>query len=345
MSLKLQDSKTSISNKFIDTYFKKAPYIYCMVYIYACRILSEREKITNEAIANTLRLPISDVINAWKYFSAEGIVTYTENPFSVSLKDEFFILSSKKEQKKVITEKRPEYSPAEIDIFSRNNENIKNLFSTAQSHLGKMLTHNDLSIILGLYDWLRLPLDVIEILFAYCTKNNHYSLRYIEAVALDWAEKEINTPKKAIEYIRLHNKEYRTIMKSMGITNRIPTTAEEKFMQRWLFDYNMNMDIICLACERTVLATGKAGFPYADTIITDWHNKNVKTKEDVEKIDRSFLQSKKENKTKAPVVSSQPIQKKNRFVNYEQRKWDFEKLRSLERQHIKKQLQNDDEGK
>ncbi len=344
MSFKTQGGVTAVSNAFIDTYFNKAPYIYCLVYIYACRILSGGGKITNEEVASALRLPISDVINAWKYFSAEGVLDFCENPFSISFRDEFFKIPSITEKKKVITQKRPEYSPKEIDIFSKTNDNIKNLFATAQSHLGKMLTQSDMSTILGFYDWLRLPLDVIEILFAYCTKNNHYSLKYIEAVALDWAEKDITTPKKAIDYIRLHNKEYRTILKAFGITNRLPTPAEEKFIQKWLFEYKMNIDIITIACERTLISTGKAGFPYADKIITGWYNQNVKSKADIDRLDKQYSQSKKEKSSYSQSSSANTI-KKNRFVNYEQRIWDFEKLRSLEREHIKKQLEENNERK
>lgn len=40
---------------------------------------------------------------------------------------------------------------------------------------------------------------------------------------------------------------------------------------------------------------------------------------------------------KVPTVPAQ--KKQNRFCNYEQRNWDFEKLRLLEREHIKKQLE------
>ena len=50
--------------------------------------------------------------------------------------------------------------------------------------------------------------------------------------------------------------------------------------------------------------------------------------------------------TTTPVTAPAPVKvptvpvKKNRFVNYEQREWDFEKLRKLEREYIKKQLED-----
>lgn len=50
--------------------------------------------------------------------------------------------------------------------------------------------------------------------------------------------------------------------------------------------------------------------------------------------------------TATPVSAPAPVKvptvpvKKNRFVNYEQREWDFEELRKLERAYIKKQLED-----
>ena len=334
----IKGGKTSIPNHFIDKYFKQAPYIYCMIYIYACKMVSINEEIKNEIIANALRLPISEITNAWRYFEAEGIIEYSENPLKIIFNQDFFKPIPQNTEKKIITEKRPEYSPKEIDIFLQKNENIKNLLNSAQSHLNKMLTQNDISTILGFYDWLRLPLDVIEILFGYCTRNNHYSLRYIEAVALDWAEKNIDTPKKAIEYINLHNKDFRKIMKSMGIVNRIPTQSEQDFMQKWLFEYNLNINIICLAGEKTVNSTSMPSFPYTDRILTNWYKKNVKTIEDIKKIEDEFIKKSSSEISK----KSQQNKKRNKFVNYQQREWDFEKLKLIEQEYMKKQLQNFD---
>ena len=89
---------------------------------------------------------------------------------------------------------------------------------------------------------------------------------------------------------------------------------------------------------------GSAGFPYADKIITGWYNQNVKSKADIDRLDKRYSQSKKE-KSNYNQNSYTNTVKKNRFVNYEQRNWDFEKLRSLEREHIKKQLEENNERK
>lgn len=339
---KIQGGTTNIANSFIDTYFNKAPYVYCLVYIYACRIIAGGESVTNENVANALRLPLSDVTSAWKYFASEGLIEYSENPFSVKIK-EFVPIKRNTENRPVIIKSRPEYSPEEISVFSKTNENIKTLFSMAQGHLGKMLSQNDLSIILGIYDWLRLPLDVIEVLFVYCTDNNHYSLKYIEAVALDWAEKGIDTPNKASEYIQLHNKDYKDILRAMGIMGRTPTPTEEKFINKWIKDYNMTVDIIKVACEKTIMATGKPSFSYADKILSGWYSKSVKTRADIERIDNEYKQSKAvENSSPSPKPQVQqntqpaPV-KKNRFVNYTQRNWDFDRIRKLEQGYIDKQ--------
>ncbi len=82
-------------------------------------------------------------------------------------------------------------------------------------------------------------------------------------------------------------------------------------------------------------------FKYADTILKDWYDKNIKTIEDVEISDKNFQSSKKQNQNiKSKTTHSKQCKntsvKQNRFVNYKQREWDFEELERLARERLKK---------
>ena len=54
-----------------------------------------------------------------------------------------------------------------------------------------------MNTIIGFHEWLKLPLEVIELLFTYCTESNHYDLRYIEKVAIGWSNEGITTLDKS----------------------------------------------------------------------------------------------------------------------------------------------------
>lgn len=340
MTFQIESNMTPISNIFIEEYMPKAPAAYVVLFLYAFRhSIGGSAGYSMLKFAEDLDMLESDVKKAWKYWEEQGLLKLHEDG-----KLEFLPIVSKKEEKKasipVVMSRSPEYSPQEMAKYLENDI-VKGLFLSAQEHLGKLLTQHDMSIIFGFYDWLRFPVEVIEILLAYCVQNGHRNLNYIEKVALNWAEEGINTVSKAVEYIKLRQDGFREIFRAFGITGRMPTPAEESFIKKWTKEYALSMDILCLACEKTVLQTGKVSFAYADKILQSWKEQKVKNKADIQKLEESFAAAKKAKQIQNASVQKTAVQptkvvKQNRFVNYEQRTWDFQELERLELEKRKK---------
>lgn len=53
-------------------------------------------------------------------------------------------------------------------------------------------------------------------------------------------------------------------------------------MKKWLQEYKLPLDVVKLACERTVMQTGKASFAYADRILENWKKAGVSSVADVQ---------------------------------------------------------------
>ena len=100
------------------------------------------------------------------------------------------------------TVRRPEYSADEINYYMNHNSDFRSLLNSAQSYMGKLLSRPEISTLYSLHDWLRLPLEVIEILLAYCCENGHRSMRYIEKVAITWADDGVKDAASALEHIK-----------------------------------------------------------------------------------------------------------------------------------------------
>ena len=109
-----------------------------------------------------------------------------------------------------------------------------------------------------------------------------------------WAQEGITSVAMAKEANSRYAKEYYTILKTMGISNRNPIDTEVSFMNTWLHDYGFTMDIIQEACSRTVLQTGQPSFQYADKILSGWKHKSVKNIEDIRRLDAQHKQRKLE---------------------------------------------------
>lgn len=342
MAFKMEANTTQISNIFIDDYMPKAQPAFVLVYLYAYRqIASGNSALSNGDIANALHMLEGDVAKAWEYWIEQKLVCRHEDGALEFLTVQKPAPPTPK-RTMLALERQPEYSPHELSLYLENSNEVKELFNMGQTHLGKLLSQNDMSILFGFYDWLRLPLEVIEVLLVYCVKNNHRSLRYIEKVALTWAEEGIDSPQKAMDYIRVRSSGHKEVMKAFGISGRALHPTEDGFVKKWMGEYNMPLDVIVIACEKTVLQTGKISFPYADSILSKWSDSNIRTKEAVLEQEKQFQEAGKAKKVQQQEAATQRVAsgkpatvKQSRFVNYEQRQWDFEELARLERERLK----------
>ena len=201
----------------------------------------------------------------------------------------------------------------------KQNEEIVQLLYIAEQYLGKTLTPTETRKILFFYDELHMSVDLIDYLIEYCVGRDHRSIRYIETVAMAWKKEGITTVEMAKDSTARYGKDYFTILKFMGITNRNPVDTEIVLMNTWMKDYGFTMDLIQEACSRTVLQTGQPSFQYADKILQSWKKKEIRSLEDVR------LQDAAHQKRKLEKAAVKPVQPKsnNRFNNFHQREYDF----------------------
>lgn len=298
----------NISNEFIEKELPLAPPLYVSIYL----MTQALEGADAAKIAEKLNILESDVVRAWQYWQERETTKTLDST-----------------QPRVYLEQRPEYGVAELSEYMKHQD-MKELLQTAQRKLGKPMTQQDISMIFGFYDWLGFPLDLIEVLLSYCVSDGFKGMRYIEKVAMAWAEEGINTVEKAAQYIEMRKTGFHAIMRAFGQSGRMPVDGEEAYMKKWLKEYELPLDVIKLACERTVMQTGKVSFAYADSILRKWKSAGVKTTDDIETLDRAFAAKKavRSNDPKPTVAAP----KQNRFINYTQRQWDFDKLEKLQRE-------------
>lgn len=358
-----------VSSVFMTEYLPKANATYVKVYLYTYHLcLNDPSQLSTEYIASSLALLESDVLQALRYWMEEKLLILKNDEDKLYI--EFLTPESKtksaepikeegKETKESVkapsinpvqdvlrVEKRPDYTPEEINVYSQAPE-IKQMFLIAQQYLGKTLSPMDLNILFSFYDWLRLPTDVIETLIEYCVSNNHRNMRYIEKVAINWVDQGIDTIEKAHQQIAVFNKHYRVIMKAFGLSKREPTPKEMEYMKKWTEEFGLHTDIIVEACNRTIMKTSNPSFSYADSIITSWYNSNVRIMADIDALDADFAKQ-RESKLK-PVQNPSGSSKQNQtqskmasprsFINFPQRSdWDFDELARLEREYQEKKL-------
>lgn len=348
---------TVISNLFIDEYMKDANDAQLKVYLYLLRMMNAHKATSIADIADKFNHTEKDVIRSLKYWEKQQLLdldfdeddnlvgihirefppeeltgkkpvqpaSFIPMPVSSPVQSMSGFSSGtiaqlpKKEIQPASSMEKPVYSADEIRAF-RDSEDTAQLLFIAESYIGKPLTPSEVKSILFFKDKLHFSDDLVDYLLQYCVERGKKSFRYIEKVAINWADEGITTPKQAQDASACYDRNVYSIMKALG-KNSTPTETELEFISRWTMEYAFSPDIIFEACERTVLATDKNRFNYADEILRSWKEQNVHHKADIAQLDHTYKQRRKTVPTGTVSQSGS-----NRFNQFAQNSYDFDAL-------------------
>lgn len=337
---------TIVSNLFIDEYMKDANDAQLKIYLYLLRMMSAHLATSVSDIADKFNHTEKDVMRALKYWEKNKLLALeyddAKNLCGIRLLDvasrrpgndvvslapvvplpaKTTASAEKTVPAKNVEEKtsyeKPSYTLDELKDF-KNNEETSQILFVAEQYLGKTLSASEIKTILFFSDKLSFSADLIDYLIQYCVDKGKKDFRYIEKVAISWATEGITTPKQAARAARKYDKIVYDVMKSLGKTSA-PTKTEADYVTKWVKEYCFTEDIILEACKRTVLATDKHRFEYADSILNSWHKGNVHHKADIKLIDDAFSRKKSSSSTKTTSSASQ-------FNQFMQTDYDFDAL-------------------
>lgn len=231
-----------------------------------------------------------------------------------------------------------EYTLDEIKEF-RKNPDISELFFIIETYLKHTLSSTDTNMVLYWLDELHFSTDLVEYLVEYCITKGHSSLRYMNKVALGWADAGIKTVDQAKDDAAAHSQIYYSVMKALGITGRNLVDSEVSLINKWVGEYGFDIELVKAACSKTISAIQKPSFEYTDSILANWRKKDVHTLKDVEVLDANFAKANKASATgssqgtNAANGFSKPksnnSSSKNKFNNFNQRNNDYDKLEKL----------------
>ena len=213
-------------------------------------------------------------------------------------------LTEQDEQKHLLPAEAPCYTEADVTREYRTNPEFPSMIGEAQRRLGRLLSTEEIKILLCVYRYLGLPPEVISILINYCIQRSKArgqtrlpSIRAIEKEAYRWADLGIDTMEEAAVYMQSQLQLQANVSKIqhlLGIEGRKLTPGEEKLISAWL-SWGFGEREIQLAYEKTCMNTGGLKWPYLNSILNSWHEKGLTTLAAIESGDRP-----PENKARDP---------------------------------------------
>lgn len=351
------NAATSVSNIFIDEYMSDANGEFVKIYLYLLRLMNMPDaSFSISSIADKFEHTEKDIRRALSYWERVHLLRLEyddhRNLTGVCLLDSQSVSAPESRPAEIpsaaetaapehrtveaaaadtslapavpAAPEKKQYSADDIRGF-RQNESVAELFFIAERYLNRTLSATDIQTILYFYDGLGFSTDLIEYLVEYCVSKGHTSIRYIEKVALAWADSHISTVAEAKQNAGMHSQSYFMVMKALGISGRNLVPSETSLIEKWKSEYGFSCQLIEEACRRTISAIHQPSFEYTDTILNNWHKKQIKTLEDVARADAEH-QSRKRAAAQTLSASASP---KNKFNNFSQRSYDYDQLEKM----------------
>ncbi|WP_055208886.1 DnaD domain protein [Clostridium baratii] len=310
---------TPVSNVFLEKYMPKARGEFVKVYLLMLKYnISSEPGVNSSVLASTLNLLESDIMNALNYWNDEGVIKLVPidkmNNFSI----EFLSLD----------EESVENSRENINILEAlNNSETTDMLKDIEKILARPLSSKEMEIYLGWQRDFSFPSELILILIEYCSSKGKNNFRYIEKVAESWYDMNIKTVEEAQHHIKQNEDKWskiRRILSYLGMNTSEVMKPQEEMLEKWLFIYKFNMDIIQKACDICFERLNRADFKYIDGILSKWNQNNIRTLEDIALKDKNT--NKTNNKQYKNNYNNNNNGKALRFNDFKQREYDYDSL-------------------
>ena len=181
---------------------------------------------------------------------------------------------------------RPTARPAPVkpqmkEVLARQKESpdFSYLLEAASARLGKAISPGEMETLLYLFDTAGLPAEVILMVIEYAVADGKAGMRYIEKVALDWADRGIDSIAAAEAHLcglERRRQAWEQVRELLTLPQS-GTAAQKDMADRWISQWRMKGELICLARDMCVEKIGKIHCTYIDRILEHWHAEGVDT--------------------------------------------------------------------
>ena len=266
-----------------EDHLKLATATQLRVLLYVCNSLTEDP--SDGQIAAYLGLDEAEVQDALGYWKMAGLFVSkgADAP------------ETKKTPKKVVAPRDNLPRPQQIAELGKSDPQIKSLLDEAELKFGRTLSQNEMGIITWFYTDAGLDISVILMLLEYAKQQNKLNTSYIKRLGAEWVNDGIDTLEAVDGYIKLaalKQSAWGVVRSTFGIEPRIASSKELQNSHLWLNEWGFNREMLKAAYDICVDTTSVFSMNYVAGILKKWHEKGVKTLEDIEKIDKQHEKEK-----------------------------------------------------
>ena len=235
-----------------------------------------------DACAHDTGVQASDCVDALQYWVAAGVLNGSE-PIAVTPT----VTQVPPTPQKAKTAPRPKvHKPQLTDVVRRQQEDgeFDGLLVEVSARMGRPLGNGDLETLLYLYESVGLPAAVILMVVGYAAQMERINIRYIEKVALDWADRGIVTMEAAEEhlcYLERCEQAVKRVQAVCELDKPLSTAAAMRAAEKWIFAWNIADEVLAEAYAVCKEKTGKFDVRYMDRVLENWQSQGADSAEKV----------------------------------------------------------------
>lgn len=171
----------------------------------------------------------------------------------------------------------------EVLAYQQAHPDFSSFVGEVSARLGKPVGHADTATLLYLLDTVGLPPEVILTEVMYAVSQGRGNMRYIEKIALDWADKELTTLAAVDEHIRYLERCRKAAVRVQTVLalDHPLTAAQAQQAELWLGGWQVREDMLRRAAQMTVDKKGQLNLSYLGGILARWHDEGIDTPEKI----------------------------------------------------------------
>ena len=298
-------SETIIPDIFFSEHLSELPGDYLKIYLYMIFLSKYGKDIKLTDLSKKLNIPLKAINDGMKFLEEHHLITKKTTGY--------IIIDLQEASLHNLYTPNLTMSKEKIEQTSKNKSKSKAIEHINNTYFQGIMGpswYNDIDI------WFRkycFDEQVMIALFDYCYKRSALHRNYVQTVAEAWASNKVKTWNDLDTYYQQQeslNKIKKSIAKKLGKYNGL-TQYEEAYIENWILNFGYDMNIIEIALKRTTFKQNPT-FEYINNIITDWHDRNLKTPSEI----TAFIEQRKKQDKDTKALKT-TVNK----ANYEQRKY------------------------
>ncbi len=167
----------------------------------------------------------------------------------------------------------------EVQAYHKKHPHFADFLEHVSAMLGKAIGHGDTATLLYLIDTVGLPENVIIQEIGYAVSIGKPNMRYIEKLALDWADKDLTTFEAVDAHIHKLERWQQAAHRVENLLQLVKplTVPQSEMADRWLEHWHFSEVMIQKAAAMATEKKGRFAPEYINGILERWHAEGIDT--------------------------------------------------------------------